>query len=184
MAKSTRGADPLVLVGNYTDSSDPSFFGNWDLIGDPLTNTATDFTITDGVPFPVNGTGISQEIVTMSISHTTSTDPFIINGADDFDTNAAVGCAPAGIAIPTDQPVVIDIIIPIAGGDVGDAISAGGQTSVINGIEATWSLNYTSEINNPFGANSPESYIANDCSPLASGVWSWNGRSGFTTIMN
>ncbi len=186
LAKSMRGADPFVILGSYVDSSDPTFFGNWDLIANPATLTATPFTtMIPGVPFPVSGTGVTQEIVTMSISHAGSMTPFVINGADDFDTNAAIACAPTGLIIPTTEPVIIDILIdaPIPIGDVGDAISAGGQTSMINGIEASWSFNYTSEINNPLGDNIPESYIADDCSPLLSGTWSWNGRSGTTTAL-
>ena len=186
LAKTTRGADPSVIVGSYVDSSDPTFFGNWDLIANPATATSTPFTTTiPGIPFPVSGFGITQEIVTMSISHAGSMTPFIINGADDFDTNAAIACAPSGITIPTTEPVMIDIIIdsPLPLGDVADAISAGGQTSMINGIESTWSFNYTSEIVNPIGANVPASYIADDCSPLLSGTWSWNGRTGTTTVL-
>lgn len=185
LAKNTRGTDPLVILGSYVDSSDPTFFGNWDLMADPATNTATPFIITEGVPFPIEGTGVSQEIVTMSISHAGSMTPFIINGADDFDTNTAVGCAPAGIVVPTTEPVIIDILInaPIPVGDVADAISSGGQTSMINGVEATWSLNYTSAINLPPFLSVPETYLENNCSAAVSGTWSWNGRSGTTTAI-
>lgn len=185
VVKSTAGADPLVIMGNYVDNTDATFIGNWDLITNPATNTATPFSTTiPGVPFPVSGTAVSQEIITMSISHAGSTDPFIINGADDFDTNAAVACAPGGVMIPTTEPVILDITIPppFPGFPTTfvDAISAGGQTSMINGIEATWSFNYTSEI--PL-ASIPESYINNDCSPALSGTWSWNGRTGTTTAV-
>ncbi|MEP0266117.1 hypothetical protein [Dokdonia sp.] len=186
LAKTTRGADPAVIVGSYVDSSDPTFFGNWDLIANPATATSTPFTtMIPGVPFPVSGFGVTQEIVTMSISHAGSMTPFIINGADDFDTNAAIACAPSGITIPTTEPVIIDVIIdsPLPLGDVADAISAGGQTSMINGIESTWSFNYTSEIVNPLGENIPASYISNDCNPALSGTWSWNGRTGTTTVL-
>lgn len=81
----------------------------------------------------------------ISISHLASTNPFIITGEDNFDTNAAIGCAPTGITIPTTEPVIIEIFIDGFGQD-GDAICAGGQTSMINGIECFWSLNYTSPI--------------------------------------
>lgn len=184
LAKSTRGADPLVILGNYVDSDDSGFFGNWDLMTNPATGAATPFsTVINGLA--VTGTAVSQEIVTMSISHTTSMTPFIINGADDFDTNAAVACAPIGVMIPTTEPVILDIFVntPFPLGDVADAVSAGGQTSMINGVEATWSFNYTSEIVNPIGDNIPVSYIADDCSTIASGTWSWNGRSGTTTVL-
>jgi len=185
VVKSTAGADPLVFMGNYVDDTDATFFGNWDLIANPATNTATPFSTTiPGVPFPVSGTAVSQEIVTMSISHAGSTDPFIINGADDFDINAAATCAPGGVMIPTTEPVILDITIPppFPGFPTtfADAISAGGQTSMINGIEATWSFNYTSEI--PI-ASIPESYIDNDCNAITSGTWSWNGRTGTTTAV-
>ena len=186
LVKSTRGADPLVFIGTYEETgNEVEFFGNWDLIANPATATSTPFSTTvPGVPFAINGTAVSQEIVTMSISHAGSTDPFVINGADDFDINAAVVCAPAGIAIPTTEPVILDITIlpPFPGfpTTLVDAISAGGQTSMINGIEATWSFNYTSAI--PI-ASIAESYLNNDCSPAVSGTWSWNGRTGTTTAV-
>ncbi|GGG33768.1 hypothetical protein GCM10011344_38230 [Dokdonia pacifica] len=186
LVKSTRGADPLVFIGTYEETGNEiEFFGNWDLIANPATATSTPFSTTvPGVPFPISGTAVSQEIVTMSISHAGSTDPFVINGADDFDINAAVACAPAGIAIPTTEPVILDITIPppFPGfpTTLVDAISAGGQTSMINGIEATWSFNYTSAI--PI-AGIAESYINNDCTAAVSGTWSWNGRTGTTTAV-
>jgi hypothetical protein len=187
LAKSTRGSDPFVILGTYEETGNAAaFFGNWDLIANPATMTSTPFTtMIPGVPFPVSGNGVTQEIVTMAISHAGSMTPFISNTADDFDTNAAIACAPSGLVIPTTEPVIIDLIItaPLPLGDVADAISAGGQTSMINGVEATWSFNYTSEIVNPIGDNIPASYIANDCNPAVSGTWSWNGRMGTTTVL-
>ncbi|WP_299210816.1 hypothetical protein [uncultured Dokdonia sp.] len=174
LAKTTRGVDPLVIVGSYVDSTDPTFFGNWDLMANPSTNTATPVSF-----MGINGTAITQEIITMSISHAGSMIPFISNTAEDFDTNIAVACAPPGVVIPTTEPVIIDLIVPFVG-NVGGGISAGGQTSMINGIEAAWSFNYTSAI--PI-AGLPEMYVANDCSPTLSGTWSWNGRTGTTTAL-
>jgi hypothetical protein len=185
LAKATAGGDPFVILGSYVETgNEAAFFGNWDLIGNPLTLTSTPFsTIISGLS--VSGNGITQEIVTMSVSHAGSMTPFISNTADDFDTNTAVACAPSGLVIPTTEPVIIDLIVtlPFPLGDVADAISAGGQTSMINGLEATWSLNHTSEINNPIGDNIAETYITNDCNPSASGTWSWNGRTGTTTVL-
>ena len=185
MVKSVAETDPLVFVGTYEETGNASeFFGNWDLIANPTTNTETPFTtMISGIT--LNGTAVSQEIVTLSISHADSADPIVINGADDFDTNAAGACTPVGVMIPTMEPIIADIIInsPIPLGDVADVISAGNQTSMINGIEATWSFNYTSSITNPFGDDIPESYINNDCTSAISGTWSWNGRSGTTTAV-
>ena len=186
LVKSAQETDPLVIMGSYVDDSDSNFFGNWDLIGDPSTNTTTPFTTTiPGSPLPVSGNAISQEIIGISISHTDSTTPIIVNGDDDLDTNTAVACAPVGVMIPTTEPIIADIIInsPIPLGDIADVISAGGQTSMINGIECTWSLNYTSEIDNPVGDDIPESYINNDCISTTSGTWSWNGRTGTSTVL-
>lgn len=174
LEKSTRGAAPFIILGSYVDSADPSFFGNWDLITDPATNTATPVTL-----MGISGTAITQEIVTMSISHAGSMVPFISDTPEDFDTNAALACAPAGVVIPTTEPVIIDLVIPFVG-SVGGAISAGGQTSIINGIEASWSYNYTTPI--PL-AGLPEMYLSNDCSPALSGTWSWNGRIGTTSAL-
>ncbi|WP_299684951.1 hypothetical protein [uncultured Dokdonia sp.] len=184
LVKSTQGSDPLVFMGTYVDDMDATFFGNWDLIANPATITSTPFTTTIS-GFSVSGNAVSQEVVTMSISHAGSTDPFVINEADDFDTNAAAGCTPVGVDIPTTEPVIADIIVtaPFPLGDVADVLSAGGQTSMINGIEATWNFNYTSSVTNPLGADLPETYINNDCSAATSGTWSWNGRTGTTTAL-
>jgi hypothetical protein len=183
LTKSTRGGDPFILLGSYVDSSDPAFFGNWDLMSSQVTTQVTPFTTTiSGIS--VSGTVVTQEIVALTISHSASMTPFTSNSPDDFDTNTAIVCAPVGVLIPTSEPVIMDIFVtsPFPLGDVGDAISAGGQSSMINGIEATWSLNYTTRIDNPLGLNLPETYVADDCSTILSGTWSWNGRSGITTV--
>ena len=176
LAKSTSGGNPFVFVGSYVDSLDPTFFGNWDLIANPGTEMATPFVFM-GIP----GTALTQEIITLAISHSASMTPFISNTPDDFDINIAVACAPVGVVIPTTEPVIIDVLA--FGESIGAAISAGGQTSMINGIEATWSFNYTTDIV-LFGTPlAPEGYVADDCSPVLSGTWSWNGRSGTTTAL-
>ena len=174
LEKSTRGAAPFIILGSYVDSSDPSFFGNWDLITNPATNTATPVTL-----MGISGTAITQEIVTMSISHAGSMIPFISDTPEDFDTNIAVACAPPGVTIPTTEPVIIELVVPFVG-TIGNAISAGGQTSIINGIEATWSFNYTTPI--PI-VGQPETYVDDSCNATTSGTWSWNGRTGTTTAL-
>ncbi len=175
LGKSAAGLDPLVILGTYVETgNEAAFFGNWDLITNPATSTSTPFTF-----MGVSGTALSQEIVTMLISHTDSPTPTTINGADDFDTNIAIACAPAGLVIPTTEPVILELSVPFVG-NIGSGISAGGQTSMINGVEASWSFNYTSPI--PLGGL-PEMYLANDCNPALSGTWSWNGRTGTTSAL-
>jgi len=176
LGKSAAELDPLVILGNYEETgNEAAFFGNWDLISNPATSASTPVNF-----MGISGTALSQEIVTMLISHTDSPIPTTINGADDFDTNIAAACAPAGLVIPTTEPVILDFTVPIIG-NVGSGISAGGQTSMINGIEASWSLNYTSPI--PLAGLS-EMYLANDCNASLSGTWSWNERTGTTSVVN
>lgn len=185
LVKSQNGADVFIRLGTYVDSTDPAFFGNWDLMGDPLTTEGTPFTSTiPGVPFLVDGNAVTQEINTLVLSHTGATSQVLVNGMDDFDPNAAIVCAPIGVSIPSSEPVLIDIIVtgPISLGDIADAISAGGQTSMIIGNVASWSLNHTTQITIPFG-DIPESYVTNDCNATTSGTWSWNGRSGTLTVL-
>lgn len=174
LTKDKSGAPSFIILGSYVDSSDPSFFGNWDLITNPATNIATPITL-----MGISGTAITQEIVTMSISHAGSMVPAIVDAPDDFDTNIAVACVPAGITIPTTEPVIIELVVPFVG-TIGNAISAGGQTSMINGIEATWSFNYTTPI--PI-AGQPETYVDDSCNAATSGTWTWNGRTGTTSAL-
>ena len=189
LVKSSAAGDAFVVIGNYEETdNEVAFYGNWDLIGNGTTVTAPFSTnITSaGFPFPVTLSGgiLLQDIVTMCISHTDSTAPFVIDGTDDFDTNAAAGCGPAGSTIPSTEAVIFKVNITSPTSSTINGISAGGQTSMINGIEASWSFNYNSEITDPFGTNIPESYLANDCSSSLSGTWMWNGREGTTTIIN
>lgn len=186
IVKSFGGAVPFIMMGSYVDSSDSEFFGNWDIIGNSITTAGTPFsTVINGIT--VSGTAVSQEITTLSISHRGDVTPIIVNGANDFDMNTAAACAPVGIMIPTAmEPLLIgeiNITSPFPVGDVGDAVSAGGQTSTILGYETSWSLNYTTEINNPLGDNLPESYVNNDCSPATSGTFSINGRTGTIIVL-
>ena len=174
LTKETSGAAPFIILGTYVDNSDPSFFGNWDLITNPATSIATPVTL-----MGVSGTAITQEIVTMSVSHAGSMNPAIVNTPEDFDTNIAVACAPDGVTIPTTEPVIIELVVPFIG-IIGNAISAGGQTSMINGIEATWSFNYTTPI--PL-IGQPEAYVDDSCNPTMSGAWTWNGRTGTTLAL-
>lgn len=176
LAKSTRRTDPFVSVGNYVDSSDPTFFGNWDLIGDPATNMLTDEIQVAGLPSEV----ITQEILTLSISHTGIVTPFV-NDTADFDTNAGILCAPGGNMLPTTKPVLMKFVT--FGNNTARGVSAGGQTTTVSGVEVTWSLNYVTDFVIFESTITPESYLADDCSPILSGTWSWNGRTGTTTVL-
>lgn len=177
--KTTKGVDPYVLVGTYEDSTNPSFNGNWDLIGNNVTNT-----ISVTVPSPIGNIAVqvpTQNIATLSISHTGSTDPLIDT---NFEPNAAENCIEASLSgadFPS-TPLMIpsDIPSPLGGFLGGEgSISSGGQTSLFNGSTASWSLSY----GDPIPAAGFEGGFTDDaCNPSNSGTWSWNGRSGTISI--
>lgn len=184
--KSTGGADAFVLNGTYVDETNPNFTGNWDLIGDGnVTVVEFDMTFTPpGLPFPVTLTFRvpTENIGTLSISHTGSTTPFIDT---TFETNAAQACIEAalpGVMFSSD-PFVIPSGIPnpADGTDLGGAgsVSAGGQTSTFNGSDASWSLSFGAPIP---AAMIPGGFSNDDCTPATSGTWSWNGRTGTISI--
>lgn len=181
LAKSTRGAPTLVILGNYEETGNAgAFYGNWDLIGDFDTFDVVSVPTGLSFPLPTSVDVQIEEIFSMVISHTTSMTPLTSNNALDFGENTAAACAEEqlpGFTLPTTEAIIGNI--PLL--DNVTLVSAGGQTSMINGIEATWSLNYTPAI--PI-AGVTETYVADNCTPITSGVWSWNGRTGTTTVMN
>ena len=181
LTKSTGGVPAFVILGNYEETGNAAaFYGNWDLMGD--FNTFDVVSVPTGLSFPLP-TSIDvqiQEISSMVISHTTSMTPLTSNLASDFDTNAAAACAGMqlpGFVLPTTEAIIGQI--PAVGNVT--LVSAGGQTSMINGIEAAWSLNYTPAI---AIAGVLETYVADDCTEITSGTWSWNGLTGTTTVIN
>lgn len=180
LSKSTRGAPTFSILGTYVDSSDPLFSGNWDLMGDFSTFEVVSVPTGLSFPFPTSIDVQIEEISSMIITHVSSPDPLISNAETDFDTNTAAMCAEAqlpGFVLPTTEAIIATI--PAVGG--ATLVSAGGQTSMINGIEATWNLNYTPAI---AIASVNETYVDDDCNEITSGTWSWNGRSGTTTVVN
>lgn len=177
LQKSTKGVDAVVLTGTYVDSANPAFTGNWNLMGD---GTVTDV----DVPVVVPGLGTiivsvpTENIGMLVVTHTGSTMP-ITDSA--FETNAALPCIEAAIGpgfsnmpfiIPSSIPNPLPFGDPLGG---EGSISAGGQTSLLNGSDASWSLS--------FGAPIPAAMIDggfsdDNCMPATSGTWSWNGRTG------
>lgn len=179
--KTTKGVDAVVLTGTYVDSSNSAFTGNWDLIGDGnVTIIPVDVNV-PGVPFPVTLNVPTENIGTLSVSHTGSTTPLTDT---TFETNAAINCIGGtfpGANFPT-VPFIIpsDIPNPIGGVLGGEgSVSSGGQTSLFNGSNASWSLSYGDPIP---AANFPGGFTDDSCVPATSGTWSWNGRTGTISI--
>lgn len=179
---SSRGGG-FVTMGTYVDSSDPSFSGNWDLIGTSSTVIVPVMVDIPGIPFPVTLNIPTEQISSLVVSHTGAAAPFFDG---DFETNTSSTCpgdALPGFVFPP-EPLMIsaDIPNPLGGPALGGqgSISAGGQTSTFNGQEASWTLNFNTPIP---AAMVPESYVNEDCSPATAGSWSWNGRSGTITVI-
>lgn len=178
--KSTKDAQAFVLTGTYLDNTDPNFSGNWDLIGDgTITNVDVQVTI-PGTPFPTTISVPTENIGTLSISHLGSMMPFVDTA---FEANAAQPCIEAAIGTGfSSAPFIIPSDIPNPlGGTLGGAgsVSSGGQTSLLNGFDATWSLSYGAPI--PV-ANIAGGYSNDSCMEATGGIWSWNGRSGTISI--
>ena len=184
LRKSTRGDSTFVLKGTYVDSSDPNFTGNWDLMGDDLTEVID---VDVDMPPLITGT-LSipvQRMFSLFISHSGSSTPFSDNTFEMNTQNTCFAGLVPGLTLP-DEPVFIvenislntdGAITPIGG--LG-SLSAGGQTSVFNGEVATWNLTRSTPITFPLFV--PEMFFNEDCSTGTSGSWSWNGRSGTISI--
>ncbi len=168
LTKSTKGGDPFLINGTYTQPDDASFFGNWDLIGSGITVSETVSVTPPGFPFPIDVTVFYQEIATVSVSHTGGPTPFT---DDNTEPNTATACSPVPVMATNAIIASLDM--------VNFGISAGGQSSTLNGITSNWSINFTPEIT----GITPATYVADDCMPAISGVWSWNGRTG-TSLLN
>lgn len=179
--KSTRGVDAFVLLGTYEDSTNLAFNGNWDLMGDGTVADVPVMVMVPGVPVPVELLIPTENISTLTVTHTGSAAPFMDTS---FETNTAQGCIQAALpgAMFSSDPFFIPSDIPNPlGGFLGGAgsVSSGGQTSTLNGSDATWSLSYGAPI--PL-AGIDGGFTTDDCIVATSGTWSWNGRSGTISI--
>ena len=180
---SSRGGG-FVSMGTYVDSSDPSFSGNWDLIGTSTTVIVNVTVNVPGIPIPVTLNIPTEEISTLSVSHTGIMMAFFDGTFETNTSNACLDGMVDGLIFPT-EPLMIsaDIPNPLGGPALGGqgSIAAGGQTSTFNGEVASWTLNYVTPI--PV-AMITESYSNEDCTPATAGSWSWDGRSGTITVLN
>ena len=88
-------------------------------------------------------------------------------------TASGCGVIPEGTYAPfTLGPETL--VLPIIGARDVDEIAAFGQTTNILGNDLTWNIGST--IN---GATvGTQAYVSLSCTEVASGTWSWNGRSG------
>lgn len=182
--KTIRGSSPFVYTGTYMDTSSPNFNGNWDLIGDSIT-LFEDFSSTLGGADLLDITTLYQEIATLSISHSGSSNPIIVNNENDFQEVTGGYCYIGPQSFQTNKPILasntaLDDNLTQLG--LGNFIRTGEQVSMINGVDCTWSLNYDSEIDEPeIFVTFPERYLDNSCITTTLGSWSWNGRSGTIT---
>lgn len=181
LQKTIKGVDAFVLTGTYVDSSNPAFTGNWDLMGD---GTVTIIPVQIDVPtfpLPITINVPTENIGTLSVSHTGSAAPLLDTS---FETNTTLACI--GDMFPTANFPTVPFIIPSditgpTGGFLGGegSVSAGGQSSLFNGSTSSWTLSYGDPIP---AANFPGGFTDDSCMPTASGTWSWNGRTGTISI--
>ena len=183
-AKSS-GRMPVVLLGTYQETGNPAFNGDWNLMTDGTDVMTTQSVSLPGFPVPLDVTVTTQNLASLSITHTGIATPFT-DGT--YETNTAADCFDAiipGLPIPTDpvvitQPIFVEFFGPSGG---QGSISAGGQSSLINGNNASWNLTYNTAAGIPaLGLDFPAGFYNEDCSAGTSGSWSWNGRSGTVTF--
>ncbi len=179
--KSTKGVDSFVLTGTYIDTTNPAFNGNWDVMGNGAVVIVDVEVTVPGFPIPVTVNIPTENIGTLVVTHTGSTTPIMDS---DFEGNGALACIEAAIGTGfSNAPFIIpsDIPNPLGGAALGGAgsISSGGQTSLLNGFDASWSLSFGAPI--PL-AGIPGGFSDDNCMPAASGTWSWNGRTGTISI--
>jgi hypothetical protein len=183
--KSAKGVDAFVITGTYVDENNPAFNGNWNIMGD---GTVTNVPVTIGppaVPFPVTLQIPTENIGVLTVTHSGSTTPLVDTV---FEPNATLACIADGFPeaslptvpfiIPTDIPNPIPFSEPLGG---AGSLSSGGQTSLFNGSNASWSLSFATPIP---AAMVDGGYTDDSCMASTSGSWSWNGRSGTITIVN
>jgi len=183
--KSSKGIDAVALTGTYVDDTNPAFTGNWNMMGD---GTVTNIPVNVGpplVPFSVTLQIPTEHISLVMITHSGSSTPLMDM---TFESNTAVDCIAMGFPsapfptnpfiIPTDIPSPIPFGDPLGG---GGSVTSGGQTSLFNGSNASWSLSFAAPIP---AAMIPGGYSDDNCLPSTGGTWSWNGRSGSINIIN
>lgn len=184
LQKSTRSSTPFVLTGTYVDSNSPNFTGNWDLIGDAMTEIIdVDITmpITATISIPI------QRMAELVITHSGSSAPLIDNTFEMNTGNTCFAGLVPGLTLPDEPVFIVENISTVLFGaptSLGGtaSLSAGGQTSFFNGELVTWNLIRNTPIAAPPLIDFPEMFFNEDCSPGTSGSWSWNGRSGTISI--
>lgn len=183
--KSSKGVDAVAITGTYVDENNPAFTGNWNMMGD---GTVTNIPVNlepPLVPFPVTLQIPTENISLVMITHSGSSTPLMDM---TFESNTAVDCIAMGFPgapfptvpfiIPTDIPSPIPFGDPLGG---EGSVTSGGQTSLFNGSNASWSLSFAAPIP---AAMIPGGYSDDDCLPSPGGTWSWNGRTGTINIAN
>lgn len=183
--KATASRMPVTFLGTYVDSGDAAFTGDWSLMTDGTDVETTAPVTLPGFPFPLDVTVTTQNLAALSITHSGVATPFTDS---TFETNTATDCFDdlvPGLPIPATPvaitaPIGVDPLGPAGG--VG-SLSAGGQSSLLNGSTATWNMTYNSAVGVPaLGLTFPAGFYNEDCSTGTSGSWSWNGRSGTVTF--
>ena len=170
LVKDEAASRATVSLGTFVDTADSSFAGTWDFIS---TSTSD---ITQPIPFPPFTFTITvdniDELVICYDNGTPDGRMFNDTSQESF-TASGCGVIPAGTYAPfTLGPTVLDL--PLVGPTAVDEIAAFGQTTDILGNNLTWNLGST--ING--AVPGAQAYVDLSCTEVASGTWSWNGRSG------
>jgi len=113
--QTTRGGSIFVLTGSYEQDGNPSYFGNWDMIGNGI----------DG-----SGELGGQLITDVIISHQGSPGPY---HDAVMETNPATAC------IASSEPFISSVSAPYPEVDV---MIAAGQTSSFGNRTVSWSLTH------------------------------------------
>ncbi|MEP2935728.1 MAG: hypothetical protein ABJM06_08420 [Gilvibacter sp.] len=160
-----------VSLGTFQDSGDAGFGGTWDFI-----STST-FDITQTIPIPpfvftVTVNAINEVVICYD-NGTPGGLMFNDTMQEDYTTAGCAGIIPADTYTPFFSGAQV-IDVPFVGPTAIDEYAAFGQTTTINGVDATW--NFGSSI--IAGTPGVQAYVDLSCMVVPSGNWSWNGRSG------
>ncbi len=156
-----------VTTGNYTDDTNASNTGLWDIV-----STSSAFiTLPSGQPFPFDTVEVLQNFITSIVVMRNGGNMFTDTTMETFTPSVACVAAnpvlPSGPQVPffVEGQIFVGGIIPV---DV-DEVIAYGQTSNYGGT-VTWDFAYSL-------ANG-ETYLDANCNPTLNGTWTGANSSG------
>lgn len=163
LLKETSRNQVRAVLGTFTDDSDPTFTGTWDL----LSNSTQIITVPTGLPIPFPPTVNVTVNIISEVVLTKNATMFSDTTMEDF--TPGTGC---NVTLPTGSQAPFFSGPQVIGGVISiDEYAAASQTSTFVGEECTWSFIYSF-------AQGGKYYDVNCMETPAGGTFSWKGRTG------